>query len=342
MEIISKHLHHVDNKLDSPTEIDILGADSKALIEFLNSIVTDTTTEERVRTYNLPEEETTLKTVLQQIGDHGILDETSYELPSRLLRAQREQDRLSGHLNEIKKGSILQIVAEDQGERFLIVTKIEDAHILDLRDFVKRAGLPYEQQIQKTCLIYYERDIGDEFIYLSDSNGSVSYFWWNRFLELLPARSDRTNTRQAFAAMDTLISQYVKPKFPEDHTYLRNDLIAFFRMNSSFDFEEMVESVFASYEPINEGLDKDKLKSRVEKAKIKGKFDQVFNIDRAEIRAKFKRVIALTDKIELKLLQDVEFLRSTIIAFEEKDKKYIKIESEHGFRIFAKQSPGIS
>jgi hypothetical protein len=66
-------------------------------------------------------------------------------------------------------------------------------------------------------------------------------------------------------------------------------------------------------------------------------FDQTFGIVKSEIKARFMKSIDLTDKITLKLREDIDNLEKVITSVMYDGKKCIRIETEQGYNYFRKE-----
>jgi hypothetical protein len=134
------------------------------------------------------------------------------------------------------------------GVEMILIAKVDLNSFLDQADFKKHAGLPFEKRILKTCLLEFSGANEVAKILISDSNNAE--YWWKDFLELEAVKDDANNTKTTFFAIERTLAQRLKEKHPSDYTYLRNNLIGYFRTHENFSFEEFQRSVFAPTGPM--------------------------------------------------------------------------------------------
>lgn len=274
------------------------------------------------------------QSVLEMVGEKNCAA-SAQTIANRLLKKETEaQESLEKKLDvQIQKGSLFQIVFQKDGVEMILITKVDLNSFLDQTDFKKHAGLPFEKRILKTCLIEFSSDKKNiEKVSVCDANNAK--YWWSNFLELEPVTSDENNTKSAFIAIDLTLAKRLKRTHPADYTYLRNNLICYFRTQNRFVFDEFQKAVFGSYKPDDKNLKMNDLVQAINKLPKEKKFDNSFNIIESEIKARFRRVISLTDKIKLELSEDVDNLSNTIEAKEIGGAKGVFIKSPEGYEAF--------
>jgi len=335
MSNITSHFisfHAIDLACSSIVSANI--AKSADVVLYANDLVENIIKATDQRAYEFTSKATEVcSTVLQMVGETNC-DNLAQTIANRLLKMELvAQDALRRLGVEIQKGSLFQIVFERNGVEMILITKVDLNSFLDQTDFKKHAGLPFEKRILKTCLIEFSSDKKHvQKVTVCDANNAK--YWWDSFLELRPVTSDETNTKTAFLAVDLTLAKRLKRNFPSDYTYLRNNLIGYFRTHSRFDFNDFQTNVFGSYQPDDKSLKMNELISAIQKLPTEKKFDNVFNVVETEIKARFRRVIALTDKIKLELTEDVANLSNTIEAKEIGGIKGIFIKSQDGYAAF--------
>lgn len=250
----------------------------------------------------------------------SIFESNVHQLAKRLLRAQEKSAANHPGINPPKEGSLVVIYLKKEDKFDILISKIDQAIILDLEDSLYKSGLPEEHATQKSCSISYEL-VGDEYqqtkIEVSDSSPKIATFWVEDFLELDELNTNESNTRNAFNAIDNVLSQYVKKKSKRDYEELRNNLVGYFQRKGSFKFDDMIENVIGEYCPDNEKIVIDDLKNRLNELPKKKDFDTSFNIIVSEIKARFKRSYKVSDKIELRTSDYIEDLKNVILAKED-------------------------
>lgn len=270
--------------------------------------------------------------VAQMVGQTNCIS-FSQTVANRLLQSEQTAQRRVTHMGvEIQKGSLFQIVFRRGITEMILIAKIDLNSFLDQTDFKKHAGLPFEKRILKTFLAEFSPQGQPTKIIVSDAHNAE--YWWKDFLELEEVTNDENNTKRAFHSVEHMLATRLKRKYPSDYTYLRNNLIGYFRTQKRFSFVDLQRNVFGSYKPDDSSLDITKLVAEIAKLPEKKKFDSVFNIVENAIKARFKRVISLTDKIKLELTEDVDNLSNTIEAKEIRGERGVFIRSEEGYNIF--------
>lgn len=253
-------------------------------------------------------------------------------IAEHLLSCEVEYNSKYGNFNEIRKGSLLVSSFESKGQNYILVAKIDVENFFETEHLKLLKGLPQDKGEYKTCLVNVEVQALGEEIYLSDTNSSISKFWWDTFLECEFIRDSQKNTDLAFSQLSSTLSQVNKVS-PVDHAFLKGNLTSYFTTATHFDPEEMVERVVGNYEPESKNVDTDKIKKDLKKACDSGKFDTSFEIDTTPIKSKLKRTIKIDDDIELKIKSgDV----SKIYHFEHQKSNFIAIKAKSGYGNFRK------
>ncbi|WP_342026034.1 hypothetical protein AADC60_08085 [Cytobacillus pseudoceanisediminis] len=266
-----------------------------------------------------------------------IFEEASLVIAQRLLRTEISTQQRYQHLTDIQKGSLIESFLEFEGDKYFLITKVEHERFLNTEDLVRQIGLPYEKRTLKTCLIRLALDGSVSDVIVTDSNNKISVYWYDEFIELDELNSNETNTKKAFYSIDNELNKIIKKKSPSDYTVLRNNLIGYFRSQTNFAFENMIQTVFGEYQPDNPEINMDNVKQVVRQLPEKKGFDTRFEVIEKEINARIRKVVRISDKIELKLNDHIEQLRSTIKSETRPngDKVIvIKTENEEAFNLF--------
>ena len=263
---------------------------------------------------------------------------TASIIANRLLQVEiTTQQRLRG-FSEIQKGSLIQSYINGRDVLNYLIAKVEHDAFIDTNDLNRKLGLPYEKHVLKYCLISISENGEILDIAIDDSNSKISNFWWENFLELRYLNSNEKNTNKAYNAMEHLLSKKVKDNSPSDYTVLRNTLVRYFKAPGEFIFEDMLNTVFGEYQPDNpENVNIEQIKEHARRLPETKGFDRRFEIIPSVIRAKIKRVISLSDKIELNIKGHIDGIKHAIQSIEEQNgDKFVRIKTDNdeAFRMF--------
>lgn len=249
-----------------------------------------------------------------------IFESKTEQLAKKLLDSQIKSAKKHPGINSPKEGSLVVIYLIGDGKIEILISKIDQAIFLNLEDSLYKSGLPVEKATQKSCSISYQLE-GEEYqlvrIDVSDSTPKIANFWYDDFLELEELNTNESNTRNAFNAIDNVLTTYVKSKSKKDYNELRNSLTGYFQTKSSFKFDDMIEYVIGEYTPESEKINIGDLKSRLSNLPSKKNFDTSFDITVSEVKGRFKRSYKISDKIELRTANYIEDLKNIIVAKED-------------------------
>jgi hypothetical protein len=273
-------------------------------------------------------------------------DTCALRIAERLLEKETKAQEKYGHLgNGIQRGGLFQILTEYEDNPAYLMAKIEHEEILDETDFERHSGLPFDKHIFKTCLIIFDKEGKVAEVLVSDNKRKkISDYWAYEFLEVTELRSNVHNTRMAFKFLEAYVTK-LKKNHRADYFQIRNNMIAHFRTKSTFSFADMVEAMVGEYEPYDPELDIKAFRAGLEKLPQKLKenenvFDSTFDIVQAEVKARFRKSIDLSDRITLNFKEDIPNLETIITAVEfNNGKKGIRIETEQGYEYFKKEKP---
>jgi uncharacterized protein YfcZ (UPF0381/DUF406 family) len=319
-------LINIDREKNEYRCIDIKDKSEDLKNYFLN--IRESIIEERVsRVFRTRSETTEVFTAVKKITQNSkALNSQAVIIAKRLLNIENQTQERYKQIADIKNGSLFVCKFSLDTITNIILVKIEHTPFIDENDLKKHIGLPYKNEILKSCLFQFD----DENVILSiiahDSNGDISDYWWNKFLELEKVSSDEQNTILAFDTIDNVLVKNVKNKSPADYSLLRNTLIAYFRKNSSFVMDKMIKYVVDDYQPLNNTVNIAEIKSKIKEASNNKKLDTSFTIIPEKIKAKIRTVVKINNNIEIRINNDVEKFRSVICSEIGNDgKKYIKI-----------------
>lgn len=249
-------------------------------------------------------------------------------IADRLHRAEMTaQDKIK-NIQEIKKGSLVQVLINenDSDEMHFIIAKVEDNYFLDKATLTKSVGLPWGDSTFKYARFSFSREIELIDIMIFDANPKVSDYWYKSFLELRESNTDEYNTKTAFNSIKAVLDRQVKTQSRQDYTILRNAIINYFRSHETILYEQLMQEVFDNYQPENPEYDIGKLKEKLRQLPESKKFDRSFRSITSEIKARIVQRYEISDKIELKVKDSLENLKETIYSLEEPDgKRFVKI-----------------
>ena len=181
------------------------------------------------RSYVFPSVTTEVRAAIGNIIANNDLRASQNSIAQRLLRSESDAQEKYGHLNNIQKGSLILVHLEGEGENTqrILIAKVEHEPFIDEIDLEKKTGLPFKKQIYKTCsIIIDDGEISD--ILVSDSNGKVSDYWHNNFLEAEPATTNDINTRKAYKEIERYLKRHLKERHKSDYNILINNIFCFF------------------------------------------------------------------------------------------------------------------
>lgn len=266
-------------------------------------------------------------------------DKYSRLIANRYLHKEQDaQHRIRG-MKEIPLGNLVIIFFELDGRNHVTISKVDQAQFLDQDSFTKRSGLPFERQVFKACLIVLGPEEEVENIFIYDNNAKISEYWWKEFLETRELNNNEKNTENAFNCIERCLRKHLR-KSEADHTELLNSTIGYFRSNTEFSLDDYLDKVIESYVPEDPNLDIGLLKQKINELPGDGEekinFDRFFTIEKGVIKKRFKRSIKLASDIELNLKTDIPDLDSRIRSYEKNNRKFVRIESEDGYKHFRK------
>lgn len=335
-------MYHIDLVSNSIIQKEVGEGDlDEYIVELLDTIVNLPDS----RYFGFESENTEVKTLLDKlIVEKNDADQNPKYLPicdsiaDRLLRKEIEAQEKYAHLTEIQKGSLIQSLVEYQEQLYFLISKVEHESFLNTEDLVRQIGLPYEKKALKTCLIKFTLDDDVESIIVSDTNVRISQYWVKDFLELKEKNSNEKNTSSAFNAVDLVLTRQIKKQSPSDYSILRNNLIGYFKTQDEFSFEQMLSSVFGNYTPEKpEIVDINRIRKAVNKLPEQVGFDKSFSIISKEISARIRKIVKISDKIDLNLKGHIDQLKKVIRSEETPDGQrviVIKAENEEAYEMF--------
>ncbi|KZN69443.1 nucleoid-associated protein [Pseudoalteromonas luteoviolacea] len=261
---------------------------------------------------------------------NGGWEDSCTKIADRLLRSELSRQEELGNFQQVAKGSLLQLKVTNGEELYIIFTKVDHNKFVDERDSLIHFGIPFKKRVQKTCIFKFSEDLTPVSIKIFDSNSKISKYWRKDFLCCEAIRSPVENTKSAFSAIDNTLSRNLKKQSKPDYTYLRNNIITYFRSNESIAFDDFVENVVRNYVPINSEVDMGELAEKISALPESKGFDTQFDVDTKSINARIRRVVVLAENFELNIKGEVPELESLVDTGSDALGKYLKIYSPEG------------
>lgn len=309
---------------------------------FFNSLIEEILNKETKKAYKIVRETTEVVSIIREVYNTGTLTKVEDSIPARLLEKEKEAQKEIEKMNKtIRKGCLLQALVEKDEKKYFIISKVEATDGLDMDDFTFTNILPSSKKILKNCLFELEEEGEISNIYLSDTNGNISKYWYDDFLELEEMLNDEKNTKDMFNIFIKEIKNKLENVSPSDYIMCRNSAITYFKTNDNFTLTKAISTIFGTYEFESEELrNKDisnKIKEKIQEKIQKLKLDTEFKLCPKVISSRKTKVRReLTQNISIEVEDYLENMKNDIIAFEEGDEKYIKIRTtnENSFKYF--------
>ncbi len=310
------------------------------LVVFVETLLKSLYAEEgRRRAFRFARQTTEVRQALEVIVSNAPIAGPAQTIAERLHGVEKRTQEKLQHLTKIQRGSLLQIRFLDDKQTCTLIVKVDSDLFLDENDFLKHAGLPFERKLLKACLAKFSANGDEPAVTVFDSNNQFAEYWCKDFLELEELRSDENNTRNAFFSIEQLLGKRLKLRHKSDHTFLRNNLVRYFRTASRFVFDDMLDHVFGSYQPDDKDVKVADLRKEAEKLPSASDFDRSFAIRSDVVKSRYKQIIALTETIDLELKADIKDLGAIIEATSRSGAKGIFIKSEEGYARFHRPKP---
>lgn len=321
-------LHHIDFNSQSDEVNEVINIQQEEdLANYVNAVISDILDGKNIRSFEKNSANTEVISCIQKgISIEPVKTDFTKIIAKRLLRTERETQEKYKQITEIQKGSLVQCFLKLNNELMYLLAKIEHDTFIDEGDLKRHFGLPYEKRVLKTCLIQLTDDKQIADIRLYDTNSTIAQYWWEKFLELKKLTSDEENTKRSFYSIDSCLSK-IKKDFPTDYTILRNSVIGYYKNQTSFVFDNLIDTVFSNYQPEDTNLDMIKLKNNINQLPDDKKFERRFEIIPKEIKARIRKIYSIHDKVDLNVKDYIENMKNVIIACEEPEGKFIKIRS---------------
>lgn len=339
IDIINKAIFVIDYEQEEIRKIESKGE----FDTYIKGLINNINKNESTRFFKLRRETTEVVNCVQNIvknKDNSIYETNQFyeNIAKKLLNEEiRTQEQVGKMGISIKKGSLIEVLLYDSENNTysFLVAKVEHKSFFDDTNFERRTGYSTEDnKLWKSCLFKF--DFIDEIIELQEIKvflDNNAKYWTDNFLEIDAMNSDDMNTTSAFKAIESTLTRNIKKLYPKDYTTLRNSIICYFRSKDMFDFDEMHELIFASYNPIE--MEKDiynaYVTDKLRRVRENNKFDNQFKINQKIIKAKIKKVYEVNNNIQIKIMDGIQNLDEIINSYEDPQTgaRYIKIKTNN-------------
>jgi hypothetical protein len=258
------------------------------------------------------------------------------ELTKRLLECEIVVQKKIVGLSELREGSLLCAHFKLGEQESVMLVKIDHAGYLNELTLQRTSGLPEKQRAQKCATFSIVAGVADPTVVISDSNSTLTEYWWGSFLNLESLSSPRQNTLRAFKAVESLLKTKIEKKSPSDYWTLRNAFVSYFTTRPQCIFDEMIDDVMGGYSAHDSDLDMTKIIAEARELPKKKDFDSHFSIAPDVISNKIKRQIRLGQNLDLRITGEISDFEKTFDTGDDDGRKYLKIYSDEGYAAFHK------
>jgi hypothetical protein len=291
--------------------------------------------EEDVRLFYFAETTTEVRSALQKVITGEKLSSVAGMIANRLLKQEKAAQEEVAHLKGVHEGMLLQAAFHRAGTDGILLAKVDLSEFLGREDFRSQSGIDKKHRLLKFCVVEFSAKQDIQTVHVGDTNSTIAAYWWKSFLELTESRTNNSNTRTAFAVLDSFLGKAVRGAYPKDYPNLYNELLRRFKRSKQFRFTKFMDDMFDNYQPYHSELNVADLKTKAKALLIKGKFDANFTIIPSEVEKRFKRTYTLTPQIDLTVAGDLENFKDQISAMALNDgTKGVFIKSETGYDQF--------
>ena len=288
------------------------------------------------------------KSLINAQEDTDATLDLSNSIALKLLREEQAAQQMIEKMGiSIQRGSLIQtMLRTNEGALFFIVAKVEHSAWYEGESLEKKFGFPGDKKsVWKSAIIPLETtgilSEGDIKVYRNNS----SKYWTDKFLEVQEIKSDETNTREVFDAVQSVLRKNVRKQSERDYLILRNALIQKMKTPQQVNYGQMIDDLVGSYIPDVESLDINTIKEKLLELPETKTFDTQFNTIPAVIKER-KRIEKYLPSagIELILVGAIEDFEH-VITSETIDggRRYLKIRCDDNktYEAFAIKQPRI-
>jgi len=308
-------------------------SDNNDVTDFVGKFVDKILETKRRRAYRFPRDTVEARTLILKVHSDSGDAKSADAIADLLATAEKSASKKYGHLQAIQDGNLLQVYFKDKTHEHCFMAKVDLMRVLDSTSLKYRDGLPVERYMMKACLISLTPPPACQTIWVCDSNSSIAGYWSEDFLGLEAIRNDTDNTKDSFDSIESLLVKTVKPNSPADYRRMRSGVLGYMKNQPHIVYEDMVQTVFGTYEPDADGIDMDDLRRRLGTLPEKKGFDTQFAVDRKAIARKREHSLTLTDHLEL-TIKDDDAIAGTVKAVKEGARKALRIYTDEGYDYF--------
>lgn len=339
VEILDKSIFIVDYEQEEIRKVDVK-ADFDIYIRELTKNITEN---ETVRLFKVQRETTEVLNCVRSIAQKVINEEDDidkyYEnIANKLLNEEiKTQEQISPMGTSVKKGSLLEVLLYDSESEIysFLIAKVSHKNFIDDEEFERRTGYSIEDnKLGKSCLFQF--DVEDEEIIIKEIRvflDNSAKYWTENFLEIDPMNEDDKNTNNSLKLIETTLIRNIKKLYPRDYITLSNSVTCYFRSKEMFSFDEMYQSIFEAYVPMDMEQDVyiSNVRDKINKLKDNSKFDNQFRINQKLIRKKIKRIYEVNNSIQVKIVDGIDNIDEMIHSYIDPrtNEKYIQIKTNN-------------
>lgn len=344
MPLLFSALHRIGHEVDPPEDVSS-HSNQPTASEYINELVESVVNSVNKRSYDFIRDEVEVSVAINQyhLATDAILYKQAANIIANRLHITEKKSRVQNAnlINPIPKGVLIQAFLQDGVSKRVLVVKSDYDDFLD-NTFMPRTGLPKKKKVYKAFLAELGLDGGVVELFVSDSSGGYSKYWWRDFLELREKRGDAQNTKTFWDSLEKDILNPIKRNNRADYEIIRNGMILYVKSNDRFELNDFVRATLENYEPQNPELPIASMVSDLRRLPVKranNLFDTSFNIVKSEIKARSRTTYHITNDIDVVIKTGIENFKDAIQAVDENGIKYIKIRTdEEGFKIFARNA----
>jgi len=337
VDVLEYSLHRVDVKSEAPEPMALDGT-AEGLKEYTQLVLEELLNSPRSRFFQFKSMNELVISSLVDIANGEDWSTKSREIAQKLYEVELDVQEKIKQLTDVRVGGLLQLkIIHDECLKFVIM-KIDNSEYLDESNLDLKSGLPTSKsRLQKAAVITFTPEHTVDEVIVSDSKSTITEYWYKAFLIAEQLQDSETNTKNAFNAIDSLLTKEVKNVSPVDYWFLRNDIVNHFRNEDSLAYDELVDKVKAHKPETKEFEDKfDSFVKKFEELPQKAPkpFDTQFELVSSSIKARIVRKVMLDTNFELRINGEVNDLKSRIFAQHDDKGKFIKIYSDKGYEEF--------